>query len=114
MADTISGKRAAESAARAAMNERVGLVAAIGEAQDQHTKALTALTSAQQAADAAAAAVRESFAVAARGGWSMKELKAMGLTAPPAATPRRKTSKAGTPATDYDQQADATSAPSLA
>ena len=97
MADTISGKRAAESAARAAMNERVGLVAAIGEAQDHHTKALAALTSAQQAADAAAAAVRESFAVAARGGWSRKELKGMGLAAPPAATPRRKTSKAGNP-----------------
>jgi len=111
MAATISGKRAAESAARAAMNERVGLVAAIGEAQDQHTKALTALTSAQQAADDAAAAVRESFAVAARGGWSRKELKAMGLAAPPAATPRRKTSKADNP-TPAAQQQHAPSAPS--
>ena len=113
MSATISGKRAAESAARAAMNERVGLVAAIGEAQDQHTKALAALTSAQQAAEAAAAAVRESFAVAARGGWSRKELNAMGLTAPPAANPRRKTSKADNPATAHEQQADAPSAPSL-
>jgi len=51
MTEVTTGKRAAEAAARAAIGDRVALVAAIGEAQDRHTKAVNSATEAQNAVE---------------------------------------------------------------
>jgi len=92
MTEVTTGKRAAEAAARAAIGDRVALVAAIGEAQDRHTKAVNSATEAQNAVEEAVTAVRDAFTTATNGGgWTMKELKAMGLIPP--ATPRSKNSR---------------------
>ncbi len=89
MADTITNKRGAEAAARAALNDRIELVAAIGEARERYAKAEAALVAAQDLLGVAATAVREAFTTATAGGWTTKELKNMGLTAPPAPRTRK-------------------------
>ena len=110
---TTPGKSAAAKAAKTLLADRIALVETLGAAIDSHEKAVDAVVTAQQAADTAAASVRDAFAAARAGGWSSTELTKAGFTTP-ANTRKTRTRKtaSGNATSNGAAQPEATTEPS--